>query len=164
MGAVAGLIWSKPVVPLRWVLIRDPEGLLEPMALLCTDQELSVKDIVTYFVRRWSVEVSFQEVRAHLGGEMQRQWSDLAIARDTPVLLALFSMVTLLAERLHQQKKNTLDYRCLVSQEATLLQRCSGFGKETFVAKMQFIHIPFRSRHGENTWNTTHAMAANYRF
>ena len=75
------------------------------MALLCTDQELSALDIVTYFVRRWSVEVTFQEGRAHLGVETQCQWSDLAIARTTPVLLALFSIVTLLAERLHQQKK-----------------------------------------------------------
>lgn len=106
--ASATAVWyhsGKPVVPLRWVLIRDPEGLLEPIALLSTDQELSVQDIVTYFVRRWSVEVTFQEGRAHLGLETQRQWSDLAIARTTPVLFALFSIVTLLAEKLHQQKK-----------------------------------------------------------
>jgi hypothetical protein len=106
--ASATAVWyhsGKPVVPLRWVLIRDPEGELEPIALLSTDQELSVQDIVTYFVRRWSVEVTFQEGRAHLGLETQRQWSDLAIARTTPILLALFSIVTLLAERLHQQKK-----------------------------------------------------------
>lgn len=106
--ASATAVWyhsGKPVVPLRWVLIRDPEGILEPMALLCTDQALSAQDIVSYFVRRWSVEVTFQEGRAHLGVETQRQWSDLAIARTTPVLLALFSIVTLLAERLHQQEK-----------------------------------------------------------
>lgn len=106
--ASATAVWyhsGKPVVPLRWVLIRDPEGELEPMALLSTDQGVSLQDIVSYFVRRWSVEVTFQEVRAHLGVETQRQWSDLAISRTTPVLLALFSMVTLLAERLHHQKK-----------------------------------------------------------
>ncbi len=104
----ATAVWyhsGKPVLPLRWVLIRDPEGRLEPIALLSTDQELSAQDIVSYFVRRWCVEVTFQEGRAHLGLETQRQWSDLAIARTTPVLLALFSIVTLLAERLHQQKK-----------------------------------------------------------
>jgi hypothetical protein len=106
--ASATAVWyhsGKPVVPIRWVLIRDPEGRLEPMALLSTDQKLSAQDIVSYFVRRWAVEVTFQEGRAHLGVETQRQWSDLAIARTTPVLLALFSMITLLAERLHQQKK-----------------------------------------------------------
>ena len=81
--ASATAVWyhsGKPVIPIRWVLIRDPEGLLEPIALLCTDQELSALDIVTYFVRRWSVEVTLQEGRAHLGVETQRQWSDLAIA------------------------------------------------------------------------------------
>ena len=111
--ASATAVWyhsGKPVVPLRWVLIRDPEGKLEPMALLCTDQHLSAPDIVAYFVRRWSVEVTagrprFQEARAHLGVETQRQWSDLAIARTTPVLLALLSIIALLAERLHRQKK-----------------------------------------------------------
>lgn len=106
--ASATAVWyhsGKPVVPLRWVLIRDPEGGLEPIALLSTNPELSVQDIITYFARRWAVEVTFQEARAQLGLETQRQWSDLAIARTTPVLLALFSIVTLLAERLHQDKK-----------------------------------------------------------
>ena len=56
--------------------------------------------IVSWFVRRWSVEVTFQEIRAHLGVETQRQWLDKAIARSTPCLLAQFSIVTLLASRL----------------------------------------------------------------
>jgi hypothetical protein len=46
------------------------------------------------------VEVTFREVRDHLGVETQRQWSDRAIGRTTPCLLALFSIVTLLAARL----------------------------------------------------------------
>ena len=54
-------------------------------------------EILPWVVRRWSVEVTFEEARAHLGLETQRQWSDLAIARTTPVLLALFSLVTGLA-------------------------------------------------------------------
>ncbi|MDF1513211.1 MAG: hypothetical protein P1S60_05335, partial [Anaerolineae bacterium] len=55
--------------------------------------------ILTWFVRRWQVEVTFQEVRAHLGVETQRQWSDKAIARTTPILMGLFSLVTLLAHQ-----------------------------------------------------------------
>ena len=94
---------GKPVVPLRWVLIRDPEGQLDPSALLSTDLALGALAIITYFVRRWSVEVTFQEARAHLGMETQRQWSDRAIARTTPVLLGLFSLVTLLAQVLKEQ-------------------------------------------------------------
>jgi hypothetical protein len=94
---------GKPVVPLRWVLLRVPEGKLSPMALLSTDPELSAQQIVAYFVRRWSIEVTFEEARAHLGVETQRQWSDKSIECTTPVLLGLFSIITLLADELHQK-------------------------------------------------------------
>jgi DDE superfamily endonuclease len=89
-----------PPVPIRWVLIRDPAQRFDPQALLCTDLTQSPLTIVSWFVRRWQGEVTFQEVRATLGVETQRQWADRAIARTTPCLLALFSLVTLLADRL----------------------------------------------------------------
>jgi hypothetical protein len=71
-------------------------------AFFCTDLEATPVEILPWVVMRWSVEVTFEEVRAHLGLETQRQWSDRAIARTTPVLLALFSLVTVLALRLCQ--------------------------------------------------------------
>ena len=92
-----------PAVPIRWVLIRDPNGQFETRALLCTDQDADPVQILTWFVRRWKVEVTFQEVRTHLGVETQRQWSDKAIARTTPILMGLFSWVTLLA---HQSRSD----------------------------------------------------------
>ncbi len=104
----ATAIWyhsGKPVVPLRWVLLRDPEGKLSPMSLLSTDLQLSAEKIVTYFVRRWSVEVTFEEARAHLGVETQRQWAEKAIDRTTPVLLGLFSIVSLATDPLNKQGK-----------------------------------------------------------
>ena len=70
---------------------------IQLIALLCTDLDISTKDIVGFFTQRWCVEVTFEEVRKHLGVESQRQWSDLAIARTTPVLMALFSIITLWA-------------------------------------------------------------------
>lgn len=88
-----------PAVPIRWVLIRDPNGKFETKALLCTDQSADPTQILNWFVRRWQVEVTFQEVRTHLGVETQRQWSDKAIARTTPILMGLFSWVTLLANQ-----------------------------------------------------------------
>ncbi len=91
---------GEPVVPLRWVLIRDPQGRFDPQALLCTDQGLAVQQIVEWFVLRWQLEVTFHEARTHLGIETQRQWSDLAILRTTPVLFGLFSLVTLFAHGL----------------------------------------------------------------
>lgn len=90
---------GKPVVPIRWVLIRDPEGKFEAQALLCTDQKADPVQIISWFIRRWRMEVTFQECRAHLGIETQRQWNDKAIERTTPMLFALFSLVALLAHQ-----------------------------------------------------------------
>jgi hypothetical protein len=86
-----------PAVPLRWVLIRDPAGEFDPQALLCTDLTAEPAQILQWFVLRWQMEVTQEEVRRHLGVETQRQWSELAIRRTTPALLGLFSLVTLLA-------------------------------------------------------------------
>src|SRR3954468_5943762 len=87
-------------VPIRWVLVRDPEGEKEPQAFLCTDLDADPVDILRWFVRRWRVETTFEEARRHLGLETQRQWSDLAILRTTPALLGLISLVTLWATQL----------------------------------------------------------------
>jgi DDE superfamily endonuclease len=86
-------------VPLRWVLVRDPQAEFKTQALLCTDLKADPQKIVSWFVMRWQLEVTFQEVRRHLGFETQRQWSDLAIRRTTPALLGLFSVTTLFAHR-----------------------------------------------------------------
>lgn len=91
---------GKPPVPIRWVLIRDPQGKYETLALLSTSLELDPLQIINWFVQRWQVEVTFEEVRAHLGVETQRQWSDKAIDRTTPILLGLFSWITLAAHLL----------------------------------------------------------------
>jgi DDE superfamily endonuclease len=86
-----------PPVPIRWVLIRDPHGAFPTQALLCTDQDAAPAQILAWFVQRWQLEVTFHAMRAHLGMETQRQWTPLAIARTTPALFGLFSVVTLLA-------------------------------------------------------------------
>lgn len=88
-----------PPLPIRWVLVRDPKGEFEAQAFLCTKVDYSPVQILSWFVMRWQVEVTFEESRAHLGMETQQQWSDLAIARTTPALLGLFSLVTLLADQ-----------------------------------------------------------------
>jgi hypothetical protein len=84
-------------VPVRWVLMRDPKGEFKTQAPLCSDLRADPQKILSWFVMRWQLEVTFQEVRRHLGFETQRQWSDLAIRRITPVLLGLFSLITLFA-------------------------------------------------------------------
>ena len=105
--ATGTALWYTPSedpLPLRWVLVRDPLGKFAPQAFFATDQAAPAVQIVEWFVLRWGEEVTFQEARVHLGLETQRQWSELAIARTTPVLLGLFSLVTLLAHRLTEEQ------------------------------------------------------------
>ena len=102
----ATAVWfhsGMPPLPIRWVLIRDPKGKFKSQALLSTDLSAKPEQILKWFVMRWRLEVTFHEVRDHLGVETQRQWSDWAIARSRPTLLSLFSLVTLLANT-HAQK------------------------------------------------------------
>jgi hypothetical protein len=94
-----GIAWwyrfgSTPL-PIRWVLTRDPAGKRPPKALFSTDQTQPADEIVRDFMKRWSVEATFEESRAQLGVETQRQWSDRAIERTTPLLFGLYSLVTL---------------------------------------------------------------------
>jgi DDE superfamily endonuclease len=104
--ATGTALWHHPGrrVPIRWVLVRDPSREKEPQAFLCTDQTAEPIDILRWFVRRWRTETTFEEARRHLGVETQRQWSDLAILRTTPALLALFSLVTLWASELAAER------------------------------------------------------------
>jgi hypothetical protein len=89
-------------------------------------------------MKRWSLEVTFEEGRAHLGIETQRQWSDLAIERSTPLLFGLYSLVTLFGHALHPDGQipvtQTAWYR---KQTATFLDvlalvRRQVWGQETF--------------------------------
>lgn len=93
-------LWYRPgtpVLPVRWVLVRDPDGKRDPQAFFSTEVSLEPADIIALYVRRWQIEVTFAETRAHLGVETQRQWNDNAIARTTPALLGLYSLVSLWA-------------------------------------------------------------------
>jgi DDE superfamily endonuclease len=96
-----------PAVPVRWVLIRDPEGGFKTQALLCTDLDADPEQVVRWYVMRWQLEVTFQEARRHLGFETQRQWSEMAIRRTTPALLGSFSLIALLAHRWMRQAAGT---------------------------------------------------------
>ncbi len=100
--ASATAVWYStglPAVPLRWVLVRDPQGEFATQALLCTDLGASPEQILGWFILRWQMETTFQEARRHLGVETQRQWSEMAIRRTTPALFGLFSLVTLFAHQ-----------------------------------------------------------------
>jgi hypothetical protein len=109
---------GKPAVPIRWVLVRDPQAKFSTQALLSTKLDAEPVQILQWFVRRWTVEVTFEEVRAHLGVETQRQWSEKAIARTTPCLLGLYSLTALLAAN-------------LLKQQAVPVRRAAWYGKQS---------------------------------
>jgi hypothetical protein len=88
-------------VPVRWVLVRAPDKSIKPAAFFCSDVNIAPLFILKWFVSRWNIEVTFEEMRAHLGFETQRQWSDHAIERTTPCLFGVFSLVVVMAKVLH---------------------------------------------------------------
>jgi hypothetical protein len=96
---------GQPVLPIRWVLVRDPRGRLEPRAYFSTRPHDRPRALVPQFIQRWTIETTFEESRTHLGLETQRQWSDCAIERTTPCLFGLYSVVALLANALHPDGK-----------------------------------------------------------
>jgi hypothetical protein len=139
--ACATAVWYNtglPAVPIRWVLVRDPQGEFATQALLCTDLAARPEQILSWFVLRWQIETTFQEARRHLGIETQRQWSEMAIRRTTPALLGLFSLVTLFA---HQRMVRSIGavrraawYRkpCPTFSDAIALVRKELWAQETF--------------------------------
>ena len=150
---------GKAPVPIRWVVVRDPHGEFDPQALLCTDPGVDALQIVAFFVLRWRLEVTFEEVRAHLCVETQRQWSDLAIARTTPILLGLFSWVTLAAHSLQAEmvvfpvwraawyRKRLPTFSDAMALLRSRLWRCSGvFGRSSIAGEVIEIPKPFLDR------------------
>lgn len=90
-------------IPIRWVLIVDPTEKLDPMPLMSTDSLMTPEQMIEYYMERWSIEVTFEESREHLGVETQRQWSDKAIGRTTPILMGLYSLVCMMGYRLNKE-------------------------------------------------------------
>ena len=145
--ATGTALWYKsndPLVPLRWVLIKDPTGRIAPIALLCTNQEISAQTIINHFIRRWTLEVTFEEVRRHLGVESQRQWSDLAIARTTPVLMGLFSLVTLWANKLQQRQGIEAQRSAWYQKVNPTFSDALALVREQLWGKQQFLTSLFR--------------------
>jgi len=120
-------LWYTPgqkPVEVRFVLVRDPAGKLRDEAFFCTAVEATPQQILTWVVWRWSVEVTFEEARAHLGVETQREWSDKAIARTTPVLLGLFSLVTLLTMEMKKAGEIRVEQTAWYKKEEPTFSDC----------------------------------------
>ena len=98
-GTALWHLGGKPIVPILWVLVRYLDGRRKPEAFLCTDTTADSRGMLDCFDQRWAMETTYEEARAHLGMETQRQWSDPAVFRTTPRLLGLYSAVTLYVQQ-----------------------------------------------------------------
>jgi len=91
------------LVPLRWVYTRDPQKPNRQDWFFCTDPAQTPRQIVESFAGRWSIEVTFEELRAHLGLASTRQRCRPAVLRGVPWMLGLFSLISLIFTRLWQE-------------------------------------------------------------
>lgn len=144
-------LWYTPgfdPLPIRWVLVRDPEGKFDPTAFVCTALQASPTEILGWFILRWGLEVTFQECRAHLGLETQRQWSDLAIARTTPALLGLFSLVTLFVHQLTQTQPLPARSAAWYSKPEPTFSDAIAFVRFYLWTHMELAHSPVQTTFG----------------
>jgi hypothetical protein len=142
-------------VPIRGVLIRDPEGGFDPQVLLCTDLDADPERIVSWYVMRWQLEVSFKEARRHLGFETQRQCSEMDhTAHHTGAAIGF-----VLADRLVRPSVEEAGGGggCLsapgflVPQEASHIRRCARVGAKGAVGECDFLRVVRRDRHDKSS-------------
>jgi hypothetical protein len=89
-------LWYKRscrATPVRWVVVRDPQGTRADEVFFTTEVALGPCDLVELFVRRWGLETTFQEARRHLGLETLRNRTAQAVRRSVPLLLATYSLI-----------------------------------------------------------------------
>ena len=154
-------LWYTPghdPLPLRWVLVRDPAGKMLPAAFFATDLQATPEQILAWVIMRWGIEVTFEEARAHLGLETQRQWSDLAIARTTPALLGLFSFITLLAHRLNpDQSLPVRSAAWYAKSEATFSDVIAGVRRHLWT-HTEFVQSPAKTGHPPISAGVLHGL------
>ena len=129
---------SKQAVPIRWVIVRDPLKKFETQAIFSTRTTAAPKQIVEWFIKRWQVEVTFEESRRHLGLETQRQWSAKAIGRETPCLFGLFSLITMVANELAKDGKLRIRSAAWYHKEAATFSDAIGCVRQQIWAARSF--------------------------
>jgi hypothetical protein len=87
---------SRVSIHVRWVCVRDPRQRGKPLYLFSSDASMTPEQIVELYVTRWSLEVTFQESKAHLGLETPRQRVCASVLRTTPCLLGLYTVIALI--------------------------------------------------------------------
>ena len=131
------------LVPVHWVFVRDEQGTRRDEYFYTTHDAFTPEQIVTLYTLRWNLEVTFQELRAHLGFEKTRQRVPNSVLRMAPCLLGLFSVICLIYhEHLKRHKVTTCDRPCYAKSEPTFTDAIATvrrlFWKETVLAQPYF--------------------------
>jgi hypothetical protein len=91
--------WHKSgeeLVQVLWVFVHDLTGTHRDTYLFTTATTLPVSQVIEIYTGRWSIETTFQEMRAYLGLETTRGRTQATVLRSAPCLFGLFSVVALL--------------------------------------------------------------------
>jgi DDE superfamily endonuclease len=84
----------------RWVYVHDCTGTHRDDYFFTTDVSLSAATVIETFTGRWSIETTFQEMRAYVGLETTRGRCAQTVLRVAPCLFGLYSVVALLYTQL----------------------------------------------------------------
>jgi hypothetical protein len=127
------------LVPVRWVFVRDRQGTHRDEYFFTTDPAMAPEQIVSRYTERWSIETTYQELRAHLGFETTRQWAAASVLRTGPCLLGLFSVISLIyAAHLRDHRPELQSLRWYVKEEPTFADALTAvrrlFWEETIFA------------------------------
>lgn len=91
------------LVPVRWVFVHDLTGTHRDEYFFSTDPHMTPKQIIESFTARWSIEVTFQEMRAYLGLETTRGRTQNTVLRMAPCLFGLHSVIAVLFAQLPEK-------------------------------------------------------------
>ena len=107
------------LVAIRWVFVHDLTGTHRDEYFFTTDVTMTAQEIIEAFTRRWNIETTFEEMRAYLGLETTRGWTQQTVLRAAPCLFGLYSVVALLYWKLPEKYRNGIGLRWEGKTETT---------------------------------------------
>jgi len=79
----------------RYVIVKDPNGIYEDQYLMSTDIEMTAEQIVVAYSYRWPLELTFKEAKQKLGLQDPQTQLPLSVRRTVPFSLLIYSLVVL---------------------------------------------------------------------
>jgi hypothetical protein len=97
---------AEGLVEVLWVFVHDLTGTHRDEYFFTTDVSLTARQVIEYFTGRWSIETTFQEMRAYLGLETTRGRKQETVLRVAPCLFGLYTVVAVLYAQMPARYRN----------------------------------------------------------